>query len=132
MASLNIRNVKKAFGPLEVLKGINLELNDGEFLVLLGTFSVSKTIDIAATLGLVTGAVYALIAMQRVFQGEKIRTGGLIDFGARELTAMIPMMIGLTWLGVYPQPVFDLVEPALASLYEVTTNDITTWIGSQP
>ncbi len=108
----------------------------GEFLVLLGTFSVNKVITVAATLGLVTGAVYSLIAMQRVFQGEKIRTDGLVDFGGRELAAMIPMMIGLTWLGVYPQPVFDLVDPVLASLYELTTNDIsadvTRWVGRQP
>ena len=43
MASLNIRNVKKAFGPLEVLKGIDLDLNDGEFLVLLGPSGCGKS-----------------------------------------------------------------------------------------
>lgn len=104
----------------------------GEFLVLLGTFSVNKIITVAATLGLVTGAIYALIAMQRVFQGERIKVEGLKDFGGTELAAMIPMMIGLTWLGVYPQPVFDLVDPVLASLYQLTTNDMVTWVGSRP
>ncbi|RED50805.1 ABC transporter ATP-binding protein [Aestuariispira insulae] len=43
MASLNIRNVKKAFGPMEVLKGIDLDLDDGEFLVLLGPSGCGKS-----------------------------------------------------------------------------------------
>jgi NADH-quinone oxidoreductase subunit M len=101
----------------------------GEFLILLGAFSVNKVIAIGATLGLVTGAIYALIAMQRVFQGERIKLEGLKDFGMREMAAMIPMMIGLPWLGVYPQPVFDLVNPVLASLFELTTNQPAAWIG---
>ena len=109
----------------------------GEFLILLGAFQVNKIIAIAATLGLVTGAVYALIAMQRVYQGPQGQLvkahlnsqGPLKDFGMQELLAMIPMMIGLTWLGVYPQPVFDLVDPVLASLYELTTNRIN-WLGT--
>ena len=43
MASLNIHNVKKAFGPMEVLKGIDLDLDDGEFLVLLGPSGCGKS-----------------------------------------------------------------------------------------
>ena len=35
------------------------------------------------------------------------------DFGAREMTIMILMMIGLVWLGVFPQPVLDLALPTL-------------------
>ena len=108
----------------------------GEFLVLLGAFSVNKFMTIAATLGLVTGAVYALIAMQRVFQGSlgeqlNAKHQAMPDFGKRELLAMIPLMLGLTWLGVYPQPVFDLVDPVLASLYEFTTQQ-TNWVGASP
>ena len=43
MASLSINNVKKAYGALEVLKGIDLELDDGEFLVLLGPSGCGKS-----------------------------------------------------------------------------------------
>ena len=108
----------------------------GEFLVLLGAFAVSIPITIAAAIGLITGAIYALIAMQRVFQGEAKPDRKLTDFGAREMTAMIPLMIGLIWLGVYPQPVFDMVDPVLASLYSFTTSitggNPAQWIGSVP
>ena len=102
----------------------------GEFLILMGAFSVNKVITIIATLGLVTGAIYALIAMQKVFQGERDKIIGMKDFGGRELSAMIPMILGLTFIGVYPQPVFDLIEPALATLYRLTEINPSEWIGA--
>ena len=43
MASLSIQNVKKSYGSVEVLKGIDLSLNDGEFLVLLGPSGCGKS-----------------------------------------------------------------------------------------
>ncbi len=43
MASLTIRNIKKHYGPVEILKGIDLELDDGEFLVLLGPSGCGKS-----------------------------------------------------------------------------------------
>ncbi len=43
MATLSIRGVKKSYGPLEVLKGIDIELADGEFLVLLGPSGCGKS-----------------------------------------------------------------------------------------
>ena len=109
----------------------------GEFLILLGAFAVNKWITILATLGLVTGAMYALMALQKVFQGERTylqKNGGIgmPDFGMRDMIAMIPMMIGLVYIGVYPQPVFDLVNPVLASLYELTGINSQPWIGVLP
>ena len=35
MGALSIRNVRKAYGPTEVLKGINIEVEEGEFLILI-------------------------------------------------------------------------------------------------
>ncbi|WP_085899177.1 ABC transporter ATP-binding protein [Kiloniella majae] len=43
MASLSIQNVKKSYGAIEVLKGIDLDLEDGEFLVLLGPSGCGKS-----------------------------------------------------------------------------------------
>ncbi|MHA6643922.1 ABC transporter ATP-binding protein [Mesorhizobium sp. A623] len=43
MGSLIIENVKKAFGPIEVLKGINLEVTDGEFVVFVGPSGCGKS-----------------------------------------------------------------------------------------
>jgi multiple sugar transport system ATP-binding protein len=43
MGSLSIRNVVKRFGPVQVLKGINIEAQDGEFLILVGPSGCGKS-----------------------------------------------------------------------------------------
>lgn len=43
MASLSIENLKKSYGPVEVLKGIDLEIEDGGFLVLVGPSGCGKS-----------------------------------------------------------------------------------------
>src|SRR3954471_18445402 len=43
MASLTISNVKKHFGPLHILKGIDITVGDGEFLVLVGPSGCGKS-----------------------------------------------------------------------------------------
>ena len=95
----------------------------GEFLVLLGLFSTSIPIAILASLGLIGGAIYALIAMQKVFYGEfsmPFKHGGqLQDFAWPEMTVMTALMLGLIALGVYPQPIFAMLEPVLTALIGV-------------
>ncbi len=103
----------------------------GEFLVLLGTFRVDVTMTVFAALGLVTAAAYALIAMQRAFQGTPAPGRALEDFGGREISIMAIMMVGLVFLGLYPQPLFDMVNPALASLHQFS-GAAEAWMGSSP
>jgi NADH-quinone oxidoreductase subunit M len=103
----------------------------GEFMVLMGAFKVNMPITIFAALGLISAAVYSLIAMQKAFQGASNSHGDLKDFGAREVSVMAAMMLGLLALGIYPQPVFDLVEPALSGLYGLV-NTTEPWIGAMP
>ena len=94
-----------------------------EFLVLLGLFQVDPWMAAVAALGLIAGAVYSLMLMQRSFQGEpnpKFAKMDLIDFGARETITMVVMMLALIGLGIYPQPVLDIAQPVLQSLLEVT------------
>ena len=43
MANLKINDINKNFGITEVLKGINLDINDGDFLVLLGPSGCGKS-----------------------------------------------------------------------------------------
>ena len=43
MAELNIKNVNKSFGTTDVLKGINLDIQDGEFIILVGPSGCGKS-----------------------------------------------------------------------------------------
>ncbi len=43
MASLTLNNVKKRFGQIEVLKGIDIAIDDGDFLVLVGPSGCGKS-----------------------------------------------------------------------------------------
>ena len=92
-----------------------------EFLVLAGLFAVSPWIAAAAALGLITAAIYALWMMQQTFQGTPDSERQIDDFDHREMATMAVMIIALIWLGLYPQPVLDLVQPVLDSLHPLVT-----------
>jgi NADH-quinone oxidoreductase subunit M len=87
-----------------------------EFLILLGTFSASVTFTVIATLGLVFSALYSLRMMQRVFLGPPVVTTPVRDFSAREWTIMAALSISIVVLGLYPQPVMDLVKNVVVKL----------------
>ncbi len=87
-----------------------------EFLVLAGLFATTPWLAAIAALGMITGAVYSLVMIQRAFQGVPDEERDLPDFGPRELLTMLAMVATLVWLGVYPQPVFDLAQPMLDSV----------------
>lgn len=100
-----------------------------EFLVLLGLFKVDPWMTVFAALGLITAAVYSLILMQKAFYGKPSAELKVADFGALEMSAMAVMIVALIFLGLYPQPVFDLVQPVLDSLaFETGTSIYETEI----
>jgi NADH-quinone oxidoreductase subunit M len=103
-----------------------------EFLILLGLFAANPWAAVAATLGLITAAVYSLWMMQLTFQGKAKGNQSLVDFGGRELTTMAGMVIALIWLGLYPQPVFDLVAPVLRKLQYLVSDTVPILAGVSP
>jgi NADH-quinone oxidoreductase subunit M len=88
----------------------------GEFLVLLGTFRISVAAAAAAAIGMVVAAVYSLIVIQKVFHGENTHNLVLKDLTTIEMICFGMMMIGLLWMGLYPQTMLDMSEPTLRSL----------------
>ncbi|MFT4299206.1 MAG: NADH-quinone oxidoreductase subunit M [Aeromicrobium sp.] len=86
-----------------------------EFLVLAGTFTVSVPLAAAATLGIVLAAVYVLVLYRRTMTGpltEQAR--GVTELTPREIAALTPLVVVIIGLGLFPQPILDLVGPAVA------------------
>ncbi|PWC33375.1 sn-glycerol-3-phosphate ABC transporter ATP-binding protein UgpC [Azospirillum sp. TSO35-2] len=69
MATLSINNVRKQYGSVEVLKGIDLSLSDGEFLVLLGPSGCGKSTLLNMIAGLETISAGEIRIDQRVING---------------------------------------------------------------
>jgi NADH-quinone oxidoreductase subunit M len=88
----------------------------GEFLVLLGSYRINITLTVVASLGILASTFYALRMMQRAFLGPNTNRWQLDDLTPREGLMIGAMIVGLLWLGLYPQPVLNTFAPALDNL----------------
>ncbi len=85
-----------------------------EFLVLVGTFTKYKAAAVAATVGIILAAIYILWLYQRTMTGEPRRDSGpMPDLRPRELWAVGPLLALLIVFGVYPQPLLNIINPAV-------------------
>ncbi|OII61854.1 NADH-quinone oxidoreductase subunit M [Streptomyces sp. CC53] len=85
-----------------------------EFLVLVGTFARYPAAGVVATLGIVLAALYTLVLYQRTMTGPvKDEVRAMPDLRARELAVAAPLIALLLFLGVFPKPVTDVVNPAV-------------------
>jgi len=85
----------------------------GEFLVLQGAFSVNRVLTIAAAVVLILAPVYALIVMQKAFYGPLRQSSPLPDVGRREWASLGLLVLIAVWLGLGPQAVLNISEPAV-------------------
>lgn len=92
----------------------------GEFLILLGTFEFSKSIAVFAALGIILGAVYMLWMYQRVMYGEITHEENrhLKDLSAREIALLVPIVLLMFWIGIYPNTFLRPMDAATARLLE--------------
>jgi NADH-quinone oxidoreductase subunit M len=82
-----------------------------EFLILMGTFAVSPVLTVIASVGIVLSALYSLRIVQKVFMGQlQVVTEPPVDLSVREWIIMACLTAAIIFLGLYPQPVFDLVK----------------------
>jgi NADH-quinone oxidoreductase subunit M len=97
----------------------------GEFLVLVGTFTYSKTAAVIAASAVVLGAIYILLMYQRTMTGPlRDDNAGITDLGRREVAALAPLVALLIGLGLAPQPLLDVINPAVdATLEHVDASD---------
>jgi NADH-quinone oxidoreductase subunit M len=99
----------------------------GEFTILLGAFG-STTIALGgissawltgiATLGVIFAAVYLLVMFERVFLGPLTHEENkrLLDIKPREVLLLLPLLVLIFWIGLYPKPFLALINPTVEQL----------------
>jgi NADH-quinone oxidoreductase subunit M len=87
----------------------------GEFLILLGAFSVRPGWTAAAATGVILGAIYMLWMFRRVFFGPMTHPENqkLVDLNRRELLILAPIIALILIMGVYPQPFLSRMKPSI-------------------
>jgi NADH-quinone oxidoreductase subunit M len=105
------------------LSSIGLPLTNGfvgEFLILLGTFKANSVYGIVAASGVVLSACYMLWMFQRVMFGKvtKPENEKLTDLSWREKLIMVPIILLVFFIGVYPQPLLERMEPAVQQILQ--------------
>jgi NADH-quinone oxidoreductase subunit M len=91
----------------------------GEFLILIGAFEGAlRWWTVIATSGVILSAVYMLWMFQRVMFGEldNPKNQSLKDLNVREICIMVPLIVMIFVMGIYPKPFIDKMDPAIKKL----------------
>jgi NADH-quinone oxidoreductase subunit M len=91
----------------------------GEFPILLGSFNSPTYANTAyagfATLGVILAAGYLLLMFEKIFLGPvgHVENRKLLDLSPREIAILVPLLLVIFWIGLYPKFFFDLLNPTV-------------------
>ena len=104
----------------------------GEFTILIGSFGSeaigSVWFTIVAVVGVILAAVYMLYMFQKLFLGplDNDKNKVLLDINRREIFTLVPIVILIFWIGLYPRPFFGLTEASVAKVVELVSSAAIT------
>lgn len=92
----------------------------GEFLILVGAFKRNYLYAALAVVGIILGAAYMLWTYQRIMFGtlDKPENQNLSDCNLREIAYMLPLILFMFWIGLYPKPYLKIMEPSVIHLVQ--------------
>jgi NADH-quinone oxidoreductase subunit M len=93
-----------------------------EFLTLVGAWRATHMLTIFAAIGLVGATIYSLRIMQRVFYGPLLQSNQhLMDLSLRERLIMVPLVVVIIGLGLFPQPILNTSKSSIMTLLKEKT-----------
>ena len=105
----------------------------GELFVLIGAYKAHWIYTIPVVIGILMGAVYLLWMFQRVFLGSFSYAGNnpLKDLVLREKLAMVPIVILIFWIGLYPKPFLNITDASLNHLSAIVEKNTISSASNQ-
>jgi NADH-quinone oxidoreductase subunit M len=96
----------------------------GEFTILLGSFGsqyISPWFAVLSSAGIILAAIYLLYMFQKLFLGplDKEENKSLKDVNWREILTLVPILIFIFFIGLYPKPFFTIMGPAVGKLVNI-------------
>jgi NADH-quinone oxidoreductase subunit M len=90
----------------------------GEFLTLVGAFRVNTLVATLATTGIILSAAYSLWLYRRIIFGAltKVDLMNILDLNPREVAIFAPLIFLTLWIGIDPQPFFNVFHASVAQL----------------
>lgn len=87
----------------------------GEFLILSGSFPSRPWLAALALIGVILGAVYMLGMYLRTMFGEvdEKKNGNVQDMNKVEIAAILPLLVLVFVMGVYPAPFLGMIDPSI-------------------
>ena len=95
----------------------------GEFMIILSSFQANFWFAFLAALTLIFGAAYSLWMVKRVVFGEvkSEAVSQLTDINKRESFILAVLAIAVLFLGIYPEPLIDVMRVSVEHLIEQIT-----------
>ncbi len=121
LSSIGLPTLNGFIGELTILLGaFRIPAAYGFAIPGTGLFIGGKFWAVCAVLGIVLGAAYMLWLYQRTMFGklDNPENAKLTDLNFREIATLAPIVVLCFWIGLYPKPMFDILERPVADLVQ--------------